>query len=182
MNLLYFRYRFLFLGFPFKKLADSSLSEEEKSSLLYKFGIVRQMVAKSNVCVWSPSKQRMFFSLPSKLIDNDNSEAPSYIITSIAMSSEDAGSEVFNFTNRVWDLIENEVENGALQVGESVDYNGAAQYILNATREDGHRLYTMLSPSDWDYMLNPDTSSDITETLLSIRRNILQHVERVIPK
>lgn len=140
------------------------------------------MIAKSNVCVWSPSKERMFFSLPSKLIDKDSSESPNYIVTSIPMADADAGKEIFSFTNRIWDMIENEVENGAVQAGESVDYQGASQYILNQTREDGHRLFTMLSPSDWDYMLNPDTSSDITDTLRSIRMNILQHVERIIPK
>lgn len=175
-----------FLGLPFKKLADPTLTEEEKSSLLYKFGIVRRIISTSNVCVWSPSKHRMFFSLPSKLVEGPEAEAAgeetTYIVTSIPVSDEDAGPESFHFSNKTWDAIENEVENGAAQAGESVLYNGAAQYILNATREDGHRLYTMLTPSDWDYMLNPNTSSDINDALKSIRLTILHHVESVIPK
>eukprot|EP01042_Synura_sphagnicola_P031415 gene31415-40449_t len=81
-------------GLPFKKLADSTLTEEEKSSLLYKFGIVRRIISTSNVCVWSPSKQRMFFSLPSKLVEGSETEAAgeetTYIVTSIPVTDEDA--------------------------------------------------------------------------------------------
>lgn len=172
--------QYILVGLPFKKLADASLSEEEKSSLLYKFGIVRQLIGKSNVAAWSPSKEKMYFSLPSRLIDN--SADGNYIVTSISLSPGDVDEAAFNFTNKIWDAIENEVETGATQAGESVDYQSATQFILNVTKEDNHRLYTMLSPSDWDYMLNPETSADINETLKSIKTNILHKVEGVIPK
>jgi len=171
-------------GLPFKKLADTSLSEDEKSTLLYKFGIVRQMISKSNVAVWSNEQQRLFFSLPAKTVDPksvDTNDESSFIIASVPLTSTLANEEIFNFTNSIWDLLENEVENGASQAGFSVDYKGATQWILNVTKEENHVVFTMLSPSDWEYMLNPDACTDTTEALKSICMNILKQVESIIP-
>lgn len=165
-------------------MADKSLPEDEKSALLYKFGIVRQMISKSNVAVWSNEQQRLFFSLPAKMIDAknvDTNDENGFIIASVPLTSSLVNEEVFNFTNSVWDLLENEVENGASQAGVSVDYKGATNWILNVTKEENHVVFTMLSPSDWEYMLNPETCTDTSEALKSIRNNILKQVESIIP-
>jgi hypothetical protein len=54
----------LFLGLPFNELAKPTLDPDAKALLLYKFGIVRHLIAKSNVAVWCPSSGRLNFSLP----------------------------------------------------------------------------------------------------------------------
>ena len=50
-------------GLPLNKLADQTLNEEKKTNLLYKFGIIRHLIGKSNVSVWSPKTNRMSFSV-----------------------------------------------------------------------------------------------------------------------
>jgi hypothetical protein len=54
----------LFLGLPFNELTKPNLDPDAKALLLYKFGIVRHLIAKSNVAVWCPSSGRLNFSLP----------------------------------------------------------------------------------------------------------------------
>ena len=50
-------------GLPLNKLADQTLNEEKKTNLLYKFGIIRHLIGKSNMSVWSPKTIRMSFSV-----------------------------------------------------------------------------------------------------------------------
>lgn len=61
-------------GDPLIKLADKSLSAEARTNLLYKFGIIRNLVGKSNVAVWDKDKKVMHFSLPQEFVDGGDKE------------------------------------------------------------------------------------------------------------
>lgn len=161
------------IGLSFVHLADNGLSEEEKANLLYKFGVVRQLIGRSNVCAWSPKANRMYFSLPERTTDGGADEG-SFAIVSIPLEATEVTEESFMFTNKVWDAIENEVEHGEVQAGEMVPLSRAIQWILAVTKETGHKLYTMMNGEDWNYMLNPQESSDTIEALKAIRNTILQ--------
>jgi len=164
-------------GLSFVRLADNQLAAEEKANLLYKFGVIRQLIGKSNVCVWSPKSNRMFFSLPEKTADGSADDG-SFAIVSIPIRSEQVSEDTFLFTNKIWDEIENEVEHGEVQAGEMVTLQRAIQWILAITKEDGHKLFTMMNAEDWNFMLNPQESSDTVEALKAIRNTILQPLLR----
>jgi len=151
------------------------LSEEERTNLLYKFGIVRQLIGKSNVAIWSPIAKKMTFSLPQK-IQSENSTDQSYAIVSIAMTEDRTADDRFLFTNKVWDEIENEIESGEVTAGQMVEQQKAIQSILSITKDDGHKLFTMLAPSDWQYMLDPSESADTSEALKAIKTTIFKPV------
>jgi hypothetical protein len=169
-------------GLPLNKLADQTLNEEEKTNLLYKFGIIRHLIGKSNVSVWSPKTNRMSFSLPQKIHANTSDEQ-SFALVSIAMPLEKVSGDIFSFTNKVWDEIEDEVETGAVTAGELVELQKASQSILSVTKDEGHKLYTMLSPEDWQYMLDPSESTDTSEALKAIKNTIfkpvLPHIQQI---
>ncbi len=186
-------------------MGDASLSKEEKSTLLYKFGLVRQLIGKFNVAIWSEINQRMYFSFPASFVekdannnDNNNNNVPtiatatnihspnnnatttvdelSHYIASVALDPTLVATNEFRFVNSTWDLLEEEVEHGTFQhAGEQVTYAEALEWILKITREDGHKLYTTLSLSEWDYMLH---SPDSYEAIKSIKDSILENVER----
>jgi hypothetical protein len=163
------------LGLPLSALADQSLSEEDKTNLLYKFGVVRHLIGKSNICIWSPVTNRMHFSLPQK-IQSGNTSDQSYALVSIAMTEDKLTGDTFDFTNKVWDEIENEVETGEVTAGEIVEQQKAIQSILSITKHPGHKLYTMLSEDDWQYMLDPSESPDTSEALKAIKSTIFKPV------
>lgn len=171
---IYFLSRF-YVGLPLNLLADQTLSEEERTNLLYKFGIVRHLISKSNVAIWSPVTKKMLFCLPQK-IQSGNVEEQSYALVSINCDESRVNDETFAFTNKVWDEIENEVETGEVTAGEIVEQPQAIQSILSVTKDTGHKLFTMLSPEDWQYMLDPTGSADTTEALKAIKNTIFQPV------
>mmetsp|Transcript_14110 Transcript_14110/g.15296 ORF Transcript_14110/g.15296 Transcript_14110/m.15296 type:complete len:291 (+) Transcript_14110:75-947(+) len=166
---------YLMPGLPLSALADQSLSEEDKTNLLYKFGVVRHLIGKSNICIWSPVTNRMHFSLPQK-IQSGNTSDQSYALVSIAMTEDKLTGDTFDFTNKVWDEIENEVETGEVTAGEIVEQQKAIQSILSITKHPGHKLYTMLSEDDWQYMLDPSESPDTSEALKAIKSTIFKPV------
>ena len=117
----------------------------------------------------------MHFSLPQK-ISSGPIEEQSYALVSIACEEERVNGETFAFTNKVWDEIENEIESGEVTVGEIVEQQAAIQAMLAVTKNPGHILFTMLSPDDWQYMLDPSESMDTTEALKAIRTTIFRPV------
>ena len=163
------------VGLPLSSLGDQTLSEEERTNLLYKFGIVRHLIGKSNVAIWSPVTKKLNFSLPQKMLAEDDNDQ-SYAIVSIHCDDDRVTGETFLFTNKVWDEIENEVETGEVTAGEMVEQSKAIQSILAVTKDAGHKLYTMLSEEDWQYMLDPRESNDTTEALKAIKNSIFKPI------
>eukprot|EP01039_Chlorochromonas_danica_P000759 gene759-824_t len=162
-------------GLPLKKLADPTITTDERAKLLYKFGVVRQLISRTNVSVWTPSDQKMHFTLPQKV--SDNSDEISVTIVSIPYDITQLGEEDrFLFTNAVWDEIENVVEAGEVQAGDMVDVAKGCQWLLSFTKEDGHKVFTMMTPSDWAYMLDPGESPDVSDALRAIRDSIVSSI------
>lgn len=169
-NLYLFQSRFC-PGTPLSQLADKTLSAEAKSILLYKFGIIRQLISKSNVAVWNPDQGKMHFSLPREFSEGTN-EVTCLTVT-IPMTADRIADNTFTFNNTVWDEIESEVENGATPTGEMRDSKVATQWLLSFTRHAGHQILSMMSEADWEYTLDPAKSEDTAAALQSIQSNIV---------
>lgn len=157
-------------GAPLSQLADKSLTPEEKAVLLYKFGVVRHLVGKSNMAVFNPDKEQMHFVLPREFAD-DSSEI-NCLTVSIPMKVERIVDGVFTFNNAVWDEIEQEVEHSAVPTGEMLLAKDAVQWLLSFTRHAHHQILSMLPAEDWEIMLDPTKSQDTAETLQYIRGGI----------
>ena len=158
-------------GVALNQLADKTLSAEDKSMLLYKFGIVRHLIMKSNVAVWNREKEEMHFSLPREFAE-DTQEICCLTVT-IPMKADRIVDNTFVFNNDVWDEFENEVETGASQTGEMMASKQAVQWLLSFTRHSDHQILSMMSAEDWEHMLDPTKSQDTQEALQSIKSSIV---------
>eukprot|EP01038_Epipyxis_sp_PR26KG_P004048 gene4048-5790_t len=159
-------------GEPLMKLGNTSMEEDDRVMMIYKFGIIRHLIGKSNVAVWSPSKSRMFFSLPQEFVD-DPCTTPdvSCHTISMPMTADRVKDKVFLFTNKVWDEIEHELENGPIpNNGEIMPCKQAIQWILSHTRDESDQIFTMMQPQDWEKVLNPE---DCEDALNAIRATIV---------
>lgn len=154
-------------GEPLSKLADKSLTPDAKAALLYKFGIVRHLINKSNMAVYNPDKEQMHFSLPREFAQ-DSTEVNCLAVT-IPMKADRIVDGTFTFNNSVWDEIEQEVEHGAVPTGELLLAKDAVQWLLSFTRHEGHQILSMLSAAEWEQMLDPAKSEETEEALKSIR-------------
>lgn len=163
-------------GLPLKRLGDSTISADERAELLYKFGVVRQLISKSNVAVWTPADSQMHFTLPQKMTEAAEDKDVQVVVVSIPFAANRLVSGTFLFTNAIWDEIENIIEAGAVQAGEVVDLQRASTWLLAHTKSDGHALFTMMAPADWAYMLDPGESPDINDALKAIRESIVSTI------
>lgn len=165
-----------------KKLADPNIDIDERTKLLYKFGVIRQVIGRSNVAIWSNVSKKMYFSLPQEIpSSNDEQTDVTYSVVTVPMDESCVEGDQFLFSNRVWDLIENEVEHGAVHAGREVALKDAMNFILDVTKEEGHKFYTMMTPQDWDYMMDPGESTDTSEALRVIRNGIVEPLLNLIP-
>jgi hypothetical protein len=154
-------------GTPLNQLADTSLTADAKALLLYKFGIVRRLISKSNVAVYNPGKEQMHFSLPREFA-GDTTDVNCLTVT-IAMKPDRIVNGTFTFDNTVWDEIEHEVEHGTDPTGEMRLAKDAVQWLLSFTRHEDHQILSMVSTEDWENMLDPAKSADTAEALQSIK-------------
>ena len=131
--------------------------------------ILRQLILKSNVAVYSVKNKFMHFSLPQEFVEN-SSELNSLTV-SIPVTADRLINDHFLFNNEVWDEIEKILESEESIGLESMrPANKAIQWILSCTKEEGSQLYTMMTPTEWSYQLDPKES---VETLKSIKENIV---------
>ncbi|RYH14475.1 hypothetical protein EON65_33575 [archaeon] len=142
--------------------------------------MVRQLVSKVNMAVYTPSTQKMHFTLPKHMTENaseqDGDEASSVVIVSIPFDSQRFPSpDTFNFTNSIWDEIENIIETGEVQAGAEVALPQATTWLLGHTRESGHVLFSMVTPAEWGQLLNveaPDVRDAVQKMLGEILKNV----------
>lgn len=65
---------------------------------------IKTIIKQSNVAVWIPNENKMMFSLPK----DSNSEC---IVAKIKIDSGKVSNGMFEFTNKIWDELENQAEN-----------------------------------------------------------------------
>lgn len=160
------------LGHPLTKLADKSLDPEEKTMLLYKFGIIRHLIGRTNVGVWRPSQSRMFFCLPQELIPN--SDDYTCLAVSVPLGRDRIETGRFSFHNSLWNEIENEIENGGEEyAGLELHGKEAVDWTLSHTKEPGAMIFTHMKDTDWEIYMDPSQSKEavaaIRETLVTPR-------------
>ncbi len=162
-------------GVPLSGLADKTLSAETRALLLYKFGIIRQLIGKSNVAVWNPEQGKMHFSLPREFAEG-NSNKMCCLTATVPMAVDRIVNNTFTFNNNVWDEIESEVESGTSGTGEMRESDAAIQWLLSFTRYAGHSILSMMTEADWEQTLDPTKSEDTAAALQTIQSSI------VVPK
>jgi len=148
-------------GLPFSRLKDSTLSVHERTLLLYKFGIVKTIIHRSNVAIWSQKYGTMYFSFPME-VSNDNASY-SHFTASIPMYEDRIRNDQFRFDNKVWDEIENAAENeGVDDTEEEVDQGGVVEEdgVVDGSAVDG----TDLDPANYPFLIEaPSTAVQIDD-------------------
>lgn len=97
----------------------------ERTVLLYKFGIVKTIILRSNVAIWSPQYGSMYFSFPTES-SNDNASY-SHFTASIPMYEDRIRNDQFRFDNKVWDEIESVAENEGIDDAEEEEVGVAEE-------------------------------------------------------
>eukprot|EP01032_Pedospumella_encystans_P021452 gene21452-24334_t len=156
---------------PLSGLADKTLSAETRALLLYKFGIIRQLIGKSNVAVWNPEQGKMHFSLPREFAEGNSNKMCCLTVT-VPMAADRIVDNTFTFNNTVWDEIESEVESGTSGSGEMRESDAAIQWLLSFTRHAGHQILSMMTEADWEQTLDPTKSEDTAAALQTIQSSI----------
>jgi len=148
-------------GLPFSRLKDSTLSVHERTVLLYKFGIVKTIIHRSNVAIWSQQYGTMYFSFPME-VSNDNASY-SHFTASIPMYEDRIRNDQFRFDNKVWDEIENAAENeGVDDTEERVDQGGVVEEdgVVDGSAVDG----TDLDPANDPFLIEaPSTAVQLDD-------------------
>lgn len=142
------------VGLPFSRLKDSTLSVHERTILLYKFGIVKTIIHRSNVAIWSPQYGTMYFSFPTE--SPNDSSSYSHFTASIPMYEDRIRDDQFRFDNKVWDEIERVAENdGFDDVEEEVYQGGVAE---GGDVADGSAVgVTDLDPANDPFLIEAST-------------------------
>lgn len=152
---------------------------EEKVVLMYKFGVIRQLIGKSVVGVWSPESNRLYLSIPQDGIGSKEDSTSFYChCVSIPVSEDRLGVDgiIFDFNNSVWDEIEHELANtGCAEEanGELVEGKQAIDWIFSVRKRPGARVLTPMTSEDWDAFLDPQQSK---EAIDAIRKNLISLV------
>jgi hypothetical protein len=68
-----------------------------------------------------------------------------------------------------------------VHAGQETDVQTAMTFILDITKEDNHKLFTMMTPQDWEFMMNPGESGDTFEAFKVIRNSILAPLMSMVP-
>eukprot|EP01032_Pedospumella_encystans_P020678 gene20678-23485_t len=163
---------------PVSGLADKTLSAETRALLLYKFGIIRQLIGKSNVAVWNPEQGKMHFSLPREFAEGNSNKMCCLTVT-VPMEADRILNNTITFNNTVWDEIESEVESGTSGSGEMRESDAAIQWLLSFTRHAGHQILSMMTEADWEQTLDPTKSEDTAAALQTIQSSIAVHRSQV---
>jgi hypothetical protein len=149
-----------------------NIDNNTKVQLIYKFGLVRHLVGKSNVAVWNPKQGRIFFALPQEFVEDTSPHFTCHAV-SIEITPDRFVDDKFEFTNKVWDEIENEVDTGNIPNNGEIfsSKHDVIQWILSNTSDEGNKILTMMTTNDWTLMLDPVESA---EALIAIEKTILK--------
>lgn len=140
---------------------------------MYKFGLIRHLIGRSTVAVWSQKQGRLLFALPQEFVEDASPHFTCHTV-SIPISADRIDKDgAFVFTNSTWDEIEHEVENGSIPSNGSIlsSKDETIQWLLSNTKSEGDQVLTMMTASDWALMLDPNESE---EALQAIRNSIIK--------
>ena len=149
--------------------------------LIYKFGILRQLIAYSNVAVLDPVSQQMNFSIP-KEVRSESEETEYFFMTvSVPFKSVETRFEGsrFLFNGSVWNAIDEAYTSLESNHTDNEEYklaNDAMNWLLQFTKDRRSKIYTMLDEDGWAPHLNIEECKDAIEAIM---RNIVLRVEGI---
>ena len=148
--------------------------------LIYKFGILRQLIAYSNVAVLDPVSQQMNFSIPKEI--SSESEETEYFFMTVSVPFESVETQFegsrFLFNGSVWNAIDGayKLESNLTDNEEYKLANDAMNWLLQFTKDRRSKIYTMLDEDGWAPHLNIEECKDAIEAIM---RNIVLRVEGI---
>ena len=137
--------------FPFSEITDP----QERYIATIKTQIFCDIVLRSNCAVFSPNKNRMYFSLPKGETSSPtttSNEETEFILASIPMSVDRMIDPTqFAFTNKIWDEIEQEAENtGNENETVIVPPKAALKWIIEHGINDTSVIMTPVTSETWN--------------------------------
>ena len=131
-------------GLPTFPVSRESMSDTE---FVRKICAIGKLVTGSNVTVWCPVEELMHFFLPQEFTDN-NADFRSLSVV-IPMTKDKIVDGQFMFTNKVWDELLKEMEEGPNNSDEILTSKDTMKRIFTALNSSGSKLLTQLRPDEW---------------------------------
>ena len=131
-------------GLPTFPVSPQNLADPK---LIRKICAIGKLVTGSNVTVWCPAEGKMHFFLPQEFTDN-NTDFRSLSVT-ITMSQDKIVDDKFFFTNKIWDELLKEMEEGPDNSDEILTSSDTMKRIFTALYSTGSQLLTQLQPAEW---------------------------------
>lgn len=131
-------------GLPTFPVSPEDMADPQ---FIRKICAIGKLVTGSNVTVWCPIEGKMHFFLPQEFTDN-NTDFRSLSVT-ISMTQDEIVNDQFLFTNKVWDELLKEMEEGANNSDEILTSKDTMKRIFTALNSQGSKLLTQLQPEEW---------------------------------
>ena len=137
-------------GLPIFPVSKEKMADND---LIRKICAIGKLVTGSNVTVWCPLEKKMHFFLPQEFTDN-NADFRSLSVV-ISMTEDKIVDDKFMFTNKVWDELLKEMEEGPNNSDEILTSKDTMKRIFTALNSSGSQLLTQLRPEEWN-IFNPN--------------------------
>lgn len=151
------------------------MNDDERALVIYKIGITRGIISRSNTMAFIPFDNTMYFSIPQEY-DHETQEMYFLTISVPAQHLVDnIRGDTFVFDNSVWNALAEASVTSANQDNEV--YRTTSEVIywqLSNLAYEGCSLYTMFSPEKWAEMLDPVACAS---AVMAIRENVITNID-----
>ena len=137
-------------GMPTFPVSKENMAD---NNFIRKICAIGKLVTGSNVTVWCPLEKKMHFFLPQEFTDN-NADFRSLSVV-ISMTEDKIVDDKFMFTNKVWDELLKEMEEGPNNSDEILTSKDTMKRIFTSLNSSGSQLLTQLCPEEWN-LFNPN--------------------------
>lgn len=142
------RILFVTKGLPTFPVSSEDMADTQ---FIKKICAIGKLVTGSNVTVWCPADNLMHFFMPQEFTDN-NADFRSLSVV-ISMTADKIVDDQFLFTNKVWDELLKEMEEGATNSDEILTSKDTMKKIFTALNSKGSQLLTQLRPEEWSILV-----------------------------
>ena len=141
------------LQFP---LRHSQIEDKEQQFLLTMktaFILKKEVLFGTNMAVYLPEQSKLVFCLPQDSTSNDvqANYADEFIIASTAITPDLIANNIYEFTNKTWDLLEYSLEHTSNESEENIfDATRAHKIVIDLLKSPGAKLLHCYSPEEWE--------------------------------
>jgi len=139
------------LQFPMRR---SQIEDKEQQFLLTMktaFILKKEVLLGNNMAVYLPDQSKLVFCLPQDTTsDAQANYADEFIIASTSITQDSISNNIYEFTNKTWDMLEYSLEHTSNETEENIfDASRAHKVVIDLLKIPGAKLLHCYSPDEW---------------------------------